>query len=462
MAQNQAPNVVLIVVDDLGWVDVGYNDHTGVFHTPNIDALAAKSAVFTNAYAGAANCAPSRAVLMSGQYSPRHGVYTVNSSERGNEKTRKIIPEPNTPLLDDSIVTMAEMFKSNGYTTGTFGKWHLGEDPKTQGFDHNVAGYTAGHPNSYFSPYNMPHLTDGPDGEYLPNRITSELISWITQVKEQAFFAYVPYYTVHTPIQAIESVKEKYLSHPRIRDSRHATYAAMVELMDINIGRIVRSLEQQNLMDNTLLVFTSDNGGIRAIAHQDPLRGGKGSYYEGGVRVPLVISWPKKIKAKIDATPVVNADFYPTFAKLIGADVSNQILDGADLSALLLEEKPLATRNLYWHFPIYLQAYSPIADQNRDPLFRTRPGSSMRQGNWKLHHYFEDNSYELYNLESDLGEHVNLAPYLPNKVKALAAEMQSWRESINAPVPTQANPKYDAEFTAKYTEQRLLKTKGKK
>ncbi|AWB68903.1 aryl-sulfate sulfohydrolase [Saccharobesus litoralis] len=456
----------MIVVDDLGWADVGYNDFTSVFQTPNIDALAAKSAVYTDAYAGAANCAPSRAVLMSGQYSPRHGVYTVSPSARGNDKTRKLIPEPNVDILNDDIITLAEVFKSVGYSTGSFGKWHLGHDAKTQGFDHNVAGYIKGHPKSYFSPYDLPFLENGPDGEYLPNRITSEVLSWIATVKDQPFFAYVPYYTVHTPLQAIDSVKEKYLSHPRVRNERHATYAAMVELMDINIGRIMRSLHEQNLVDNTLVIFTSDNGGIRSIAYQDPLRGGKGSYYEGGTRVPLVVSWPKKIKAKTDNTPVINADFYPTLANIIGADVSTQTLDGVDLSATLLDiktadKKSLLERSLFWHFPIYLHAYNPRADQSRDPLFRTRPGTTMRKGKWKLHHYFEDNSYELYDLENDLGEHVNLVQYLPDVVNSLSNEMNNWRLDIGAPVPTKLNPKYDAKFTAEYTKKRLL-AKGRR
>lgn len=457
LADKRPPNVLMIVVDDLGWADVGYNDRTGVFQTPNIDALANRSLVFTDAYAGAANCAPSRAVLMSGQYSPRHGVYTVSPSARGNEKTRKLIPEPNVDILDDDVVTLAEMFKVAGYTTGSFGKWHLGDDARTQGFDHNVAGHLKGHPKSYFSPYNMPFLEDGPEGEYLPNRITTELLSWVSANKTKPFFAYVPYYTVHTPLQAIDSVKEKYLSHPNIRNDRHATYAAMVELLDINIGRILRSLEQQRLLSNTLVIFTSDNGGIRSIAYQDPLRGGKGSYYEGGVRVPLLVSWPKNIQARSDTTPVINADFYPTLASLAGVDVRKQILDGVDLSPLLFEEKPIAERSLYWHFPIYLQAYNPKADQSRDPLFRTRPGTTMRSGKWKLHHYFEDNSYELYDLENDLGEHVNLAAYLPDVLQTLTQELNKWRKAVDAPIPSEKNPKYDAEFTAKHTAARLLK-----
>jgi len=208
---NNKPNVLLIVVDDLGWSDVGYNNPKGVFNTPNINALAENGAVFTDAYAGAANCAPSRAVLMSGQFTPRHGIYTVSPSTRGHKKTRKIIPEPNTKFLRENITTMAEMFKKNKYTTGHFGKWHLGDDPKTQGFDHNVAGNKKGHPSTYFSPYNLPFISDGPTGEYLTNRITTEAIDWMKSVKKAPFFAYIPYYTVHTPLQAIASIKAKYI-----------------------------------------------------------------------------------------------------------------------------------------------------------------------------------------------------------------------------------------------------------
>ncbi|MDC2888774.1 sulfatase-like hydrolase/transferase [Psychrosphaera algicola] len=187
-----------------------------------------------------------------------------------------------------------------------------------------------------------------------------------------AIFCLHSFYTVHTPLEATESVKQKYLNHPLIRNERHATFAAMVELMDINVGRIMRSLEQQKLLDNTLVIFTSDNGGIRSISYQDPLRGGKGSYYEGGTRVPLVVSFPSRIAPRTDATPVINADFYPTLASVINADVSKQTLDGSDLSPLWFDNKTLENRNLYWHFPIYLQAYNASADQSRDPLFRTR------------------------------------------------------------------------------------------
>jgi len=465
-APRSPPNIVFINVDDLGWGDIEYNDHSKVFNTPNINQLAKKSVHFTNAYAGAANCAPSRAVLMSGQYTPRHGMYTVSSSARGNKVTRKLIPIKNTEILANDVITMAEMFQRNGYKTATFGKWHLGEDPTTQGFELNVAGNLKGHPKSYFSPYNLPFLQNGPEGEYLTDRLTSEAISWMKSVKSQTFFLYLPYFTVHTPLQAVEKVKQKYLTHPNVNNDKHASYAAMVESMDKNVGRLLNAIKQENLTDNTLIVFTSDNGGIRAISSQAPLRAGKGSYYEGGTRVPLLISWPGKIAAKRVDTPVINADFYPSFMKIINAAPIKQTLDGADISPLLFSaystaENTLRERALFWHFPIYLQAYNAAGDQSRDPLFRTRPGASMRKGRWKLHHYFEDNQYELYDLTNDLSEQVNLAQYRPEVVNRLARELKHWQQGIHAPIPTQKNPYFDAIKTAKFTKQQLIKKQGK-
>jgi arylsulfatase A-like enzyme len=274
-------------------------------------------------------------------------------------------------------------------------------------------------------------------------------------VKKAPFFAYVPYYTVHTPLQAIASIKAKYIGQPGIRNEKHATYAAMVEIMDNNIGRILKSLKDMGIDENTLVVFTSDNGGIRSISYQDPLRAGKGSYYEGGTRVPLIVSWPKKIEADTHDYPVINADFYPTFANTIKAKPDNHLLDGVDLSSLLYQQKELPDRTLFWHFPIYLQDYNSQADQSRDPLFRTRPGSTMRKGKWKLHHYFEDNAFELYDLDNDLGEHVNLASYLPETLATLKQELNEWRKRTNAPVPSELNSDYDAKFEADFLKKKL-------
>ncbi|WP_371196241.1 sulfatase [Glaciecola sp. SC05] len=452
------PNVVMIVVDDLGWADVGYNQNTDLFETPNIDQLAKQSLRFDNAYAGAANCAPSRAVLMSGQYGPRHGIYTVSPSTRGDVQTRKLIPTKNKRGLNAEVVTLAESLKEAGYTTGHFGKWHLGADPDTQGFDKNVAGSGNGMTFHYYSPYKLPNIEDGPEGEYLTRRLTTEVIDWVTSIKDKPFFAYVPYYTVHTPFQADASVIQQYLDKG-ITDKKQATFAAMVEHMDNNVGRILDMLKAQNLADNTLVIFTSDNGGYKMSSFPSPLRAGKGSYYEGGLRVPLLFRWPNKIKPGIDSTPVINADFYPTLLSMSQKPKSGLVLDGVDLSPLLLKQAALQSRDLFWHFPVYLQAHNSKTDQGQDPLFRTRPGSAMRSGNWKLLHYFENNEYELYDLSADLGETNNLADKRPSILKDLSAKLDNWRTQIGAPIPSELNPQYSEEVNQQLIEKELFKRK---
>lgn len=450
------PNVVFILVDDLGWKDVGFMG-SGYYETPNIDKLAGQGVVFTHAYAAAANCAPSRACLMSGMNTPRHGIYTVSPSDRGNDKTRKLIPTPNTEDLRDDIVTMAEMFKKAGYTTGTFGKWHLGEDPLMQGFDVNVGGSRRGNPgkDGYFAPYNLDHIEQGPKGEYLTERLTNEAIKFMNNNKDVPFFLYLPYYTVHTPLQGKEELIEKYKNKKGDAGQSNPVYAAMIEAMDQNLGKLLSELETLGLAENTILVFTSDNGGIRSISHQDPLRAGKGSYYEGGIRVPLVIKWPEVIKkARVDETPVTNLDFYPTFLEITGAVKTGQLIDGASLLTLLKGGK-MTDRPLFWHFPIYLEAYKPLDDESRDPLFRTRPGTAMRLGKWKLHEYFEDDDFELYDLENDPGEKNNLADSLPEKAGELRQMMIEWRQQIAAPVPTEPNPQYNSITEKKMTEKAL-------
>lgn len=436
------PNIIMIVVDDLGWSDVGYNQTTDLFETPNIDHLAQQSLRFNNAYAGAANCAPSRAVLMSGQYGPRHGVYTVSPSARGNAKARKLIPIKNQRGLKSDVNTLAESLKSAGYATGHFGKWHLGNDPDTQGFDVNVAGSHQGMTFHYFSPYKLPNIKDGPEGEYLTNRLTSEMIDWVKSQKDAPFFAYLPYYTVHTPLQAADEKVTKY-QLKGIKNKKEATYAAMVEIMDTNVGRILTMLEQENLAENTLVIFTSDNGGYRMDSFPTPLRAGKGSYYDGGLKVPLLVRWPEKISAGSETLPVINADFYPTLLNFAKAQQPEQVLDGMDLSSVLLGEQTIESRDLFWHFPVYLQAHDALTDQGQDPLFRTRPGSAIRSGNWKLIQYFENNEYELYDLSHDISEKINLATKLPKKVSELKTRLQAWQKATGADIPTKLNPEYD-------------------
>lgn len=446
----EQPNIVLINVDDLGWKDVGFNG-SRYYETPNLDRLAKESVLFTNAYAGAANCAPSRACMMSGQNTPRHGIYTVSSSERGNAKTRRIIPTPNALELPDEQLTLAEVLKTHGYTSCSVGKWHLGDDPRTQGFDENVAGTKVGHPKSYFSPYKNPNLSDGPEGEYLTDRITTEAIDFMTTNKEKPFFLYLPFFTIHTPLQGKEALVEKYKKKEKLDgQGRNPNYAAMVETMDASVGRILNTLDELKL-ENTILIFTSDNGGISFQSRQHPLRAGKGSYYEGGIRVPLLVRWKTKIKqAWTTEMPVTNLDFFPTILDLIGIEKpADKLLDGQSLANVLLKQEEVDERPLFWHFPIYLQAYRVGGDESRDSLFRTRPGSVVRLGDWKLHQYFEDDALELYNLKEDIGEKNNLASTNPTKVTELLGLLEEWRAHTNAPVPTVPNPDYVEGFAPK-------------
>ncbi|PHN02684.1 aryl-sulfate sulfohydrolase [Flavilitoribacter nigricans DSM 23189 = NBRC 102662] len=447
-ATSGPPNIILVVVDDLGWRDVGFMGST-YYETPHLDSLSQRSLVFTNGYAGAANCAPSRACLLSGQNTPRHGIYTVSPSDRGNKKTRKLIPTPNTKTLADSVLTLAEVLQSNGYATCSIGKWHVGDDPTTQGFDINVGGTHAGHPKTYFSPYQNPNLKDGPEGEYLTERLSSEAVHFIRNHREEPFFLYLPYFTIHTPLQGKPGLVDKYEGKKMSGgQGRNPHYAAMIETMDSGIGFIMRTLKSLQLEENTIIIFTSDNGGISYLSRQSPLRAGKGSYYEGGIRVPFMVTWPGRVEGgrKSDA-PVTLMDVYPTVLDLLDLEKpADKLLDGISLKDHILEGDAIAERPLYWHFPIYLQAYRKGEDQSRDSLFRTRPGTVMRLGNWKLHEYFEDGALELYNLEDDLGETNDLSATNPEKAAELHQMMQTWRESTQAPVPTELNPDYDADF----------------
>ena len=443
-----SPNIILINVDDFGWADVGYNNNQ-FYETPNIDLLAAQGMSFTNAYASASNCAPSRACLMTGAYTPRHGIYTVGNSDRGKSYQRKLIPTPNTLILSDNFTTIAEELKQIGYVTASIGKWHLGDDPLTQGFDLNIAGNHKGHPKSYFSPYKNKNLADGCDGEHLTDRLTKEAIKFIKNHSDTNFFLYLPYYAVHTPLQGKQELISKYEQKPDPTEKRNPVFAAMVETVDHNIGELLTALKKLNVRENTIIIFTADNGAMNVISDQEPLRAGKGSYYEGGIREPLIISWPNVIEAGSKShIPVSNIDFYPTILEMVGVEEPlSQIIDGQSILPILSGESiGEINRPLFWHFPIYLQAYKGKDFESRDPLFRTRPGSVIRLGEWKLHEYFEDSGLELYNLKSDIGEKENLADEYPEKTKELHDLLIQWRNNINAPIPTELNPKYNPEL----------------
>ncbi len=437
----ERPNIVLILVDDLGWSDTSFMGNP-VYETPNLDKLSNESVVFSNAYAPAANCAPSRACIMSGKNTPFHGIYTVGSSERGKSKNRKLIPTKNTVTLSDSIVTIAEALKKHGYTSASIGKWHLGEDPKAQGFNINVAGSHAGHPKSYFSPYKNKNIEDGTKGEYLTDRITNEAINFISANKEKPFFLYLPYFTVHTPLQGKQHLIEKYKSKIKNDQRFNPMYGAMVESMDDNVGKLLNSLKTLKIEENTIVIFMSDNGGLASVSTQFPLRAGKGSYYEGGIRVPCIIKWPKKIEKTKKTNAVISGlDIFPTLMDIVN-DKNDYNLEGTSLLPLLTENKSVKERSLVWHFPIYLQGVNTKKDDARDSLFRTRPGSVIRKGKWKLHEYFENGELELYDLDADIGERINLIEDNQEKAQELLDELNTWREARQAPVPKELNPDY--------------------
>ena len=441
--QEKKPNIIIINIDDMGWRDLGFMG-SEFYVTPNIDKLSAQGMVFTNGYAASANCAPSRACLMTGQWTPRHGIYTVGSSERGNSKDRKLIPTKNTTTLDPQIPIFPKVLQENGYATCTAGKWHLSDDPLTYGFDVNIGGGHSGHPKSYYPPYRNVDLQPE-NGEHLTDLVMSKAIDFVKSASKPFLLYYTPY-AVHTPIQPIDSLKVKYENKPPWKGQSNIAYATMIENLDRNIGRLLKVLEDMDAIENTFIVLTSDNGGFYGITYQRPLRDGKGSYYEGGIRVPFMFYWEGRIQAGTQSdVPITNLDIFPSILELTGIDTNKYQMDGESLIPVLTNEGQLKERPLYWHFPIYLQAYDKKNNQTRDSLFRTRPGSVIRLGDWKLHQYFEDNGIELYNLKEDISETTNLAEKQPEKVEELMKVLNQWRVTTEAPVPTTLNPEFESE-----------------
>ncbi len=464
-SSQRPPNIVFILIDDMGWRDVGFMG-SEYYETPNIDRLAAAGMVFTNAYANGPNCAPTRASLMSGQYTPRHGIYTVFPAARGDTRNRKLLVEETETTLDLEVVTIAEALKTVGYATASVGKWHLGGRghlPTDQGFDVNIGGNASGAPAGYFWPYEretapgdvvrIPGLrAGGAEGEYLTDRLTNEALAWMEQNAERPFFLYMTHYAVHTPIQAKPQLTEKYRGKAGSNGQNNPRYAAMIESADESVGRIVRKLDELGIADNTVVIFFSDNGGVGTITSMAPLRGMKGMLYEGGIREPLIVRWPGHTEPGSSAdTPVIGVDFYPTILELAGARRPDQVLDGlsmvplldaaragAELSGRAAELAAFAERPLFWHFPAYLQG-----NRNTDGPWRTSPVGAIRQGDYKLIEFFESGALELYDLGEDLGEATDLAAEMPAKVEELHALMRSWRESVGAYVPTELNPDYD-------------------
>ncbi|WP_185783599.1 sulfatase [Croceivirga lutea] len=434
------PNIIIINVDDMGWKDVGFMG-SQYYETPNLDELASQGMVFTNGYASASNCAPSRACLMTGQWTPRHGVYTVNSSERGKAKDRKLIPTKNTHTLPTQFKILPEVLQENGYTTCQAGKWHLSDNPLEYGFDVNIAGGHNGLPKSYYPPYKNVTIEKG-SAEYLTDLIVEKALKFIDTVQKPFYLNYAPY-AVHVPIMPVDSIVPKYAKKSPWQGQGNAEYASMVDNLDRNIGLLVHKLKEKGLFEKTVIVFTSDNGGLYGITKQKPLRAGKGSYYEGGIREPFFFVFNEKIRPETTSDiPITNLDLFPTILHYAGVASDSLNLDGENLAVLLEEKEENLERLLFWHFPIYLQAYNVDDNENRDPLFRTRPGSVIRKGDWKLHYYFEDDGMELYNLADDIGEKNNLVEKYPDKTNELLGLLKQWWKRTDAPIPDQLNPEY--------------------
>jgi len=447
LIESSPPNIVVFLVDDLGWRDVGFQG-SRFYETPHLDSFAGEGLVFERAYSNAPNCAPSRAALMSGQYAPRTGIYTVGGAARGNAAYRRLVPVENRTDLSTDAVTFAEVLQAAGYRTATMGKWHLGDDPTQHGFDVNVGGNKTGTPKGgHFSPYKNPQLADGEEGESLTARLTDSAVEFIGENKERPFLLYLSHYAVHTPIQTAAELQAKYKAKEPTDEQKNAKYAGMIESVDASFGRVMAALAEHGLADNTLVVFTSDNGGHGSITSNVPLRGAKGMLYEGGIRVPLAMRWPGKIEpGSTTRAPVIGTDLYPTLLAVAGVpEPKKHVLDGFDLTPLWTEGAEFKRAGaLFWHFPAYLE------QGKKSPRpFRTRPAGAVRVGEFKLIEFFEDGRLELYDTDADEGEAHNLADELPGLVEALQAEMTAWRFSTKAPIPTTKNPEFDAAALAK-------------
>lgn len=438
-AANQ-PNIIFILADDLGYTDVACYG-SNFYETPNIDRLAEQGMRFTDGYTCGPNCQPTRAALMSGQYMPRTGVYTVGSIDRFNWQSRPLRPMDNVIKLPLAKITIAQSLKKAGYATGMFGKWHLGNDgqhhPGKRGFDEAIES----------SGQHFDFKTDPPvdyrTGEYLADFLTGKAVDFIRRHQDGPFFLYLPHFGVHSPHQAKPDLIAKFKAKRPAGGHHDPAYAAMIYSVDESVGRIVALLDQLKLADNTLVIFASDNGGVggyeregikqaNGITDNAPLRGGKGMLYEGGVRVPYIFRWPGKIaKGAVCDQPINSEDLYPTLLEIAGAEPPpNYPLDGTSYVKLLTGggKGKLTREAIYWHFPGYLGAGAGS--------WRTTPAGAIRSGDWKLLEFFEDNHVELYNLRNDLGETKNLAEQQPDKAKALHEKLVAWRKELHAPMPT--------------------------
>ena len=460
-ASAAGPNIVFFLADDLGWRDLScYGSR--FYETPNIDALAASGARFTQAYAACPVCSPTRASIMTGKYPVRMRVTDYISPSGGNQpdkwnRNTKLMPAAYSDRMPLEEVTLAEALKQSGYATFFGGKWHLGPEgfwPEDQGFDINEGGWEHGGPwggDSYFSPYGNPNLEDGPAGEYLPARLARETAEFIGDNRDKPFLAYLSFYSVHTPLMTTQALEEKYVakaeqlafSGPRwiresFRDARqaqdHAVYGGMVEALDSAVGTVLRAIDENGLRNRTIVVFMSDNGGLSTSEGSPtanlPLRGGKGWMYEGGIREPMLVRAPGTTEpGAVITSPVTSVDFYPTLLELAGLRTRpDQHLDGASMAPLLRGER-VRREAMYWHYPHY-------GNQGG------APSAAIRDGDWKLIRWYEDGSTELFHLGDDPGERYDLARLMPAKAAELEKQLSAWLEQVDANMPT-TNPAFD-------------------
>ncbi len=456
--KNTSPNVIFIIADDLGYTDLGTYG-SDFYETPNLDQLANNAAKFTNGYSNCPVCSPSRASFQTGKYPVNTGITDWIKGRKAENGTtandRWIVPDTEYDMkLSD--ITIAEALKDKGYATAFLGKWHLGETdafwPENQGYDVNIGGWSAGGPHTvngskaYFSPYGNPRLKDGPAGEYLPERLTNEAISILKNTNDKPLFMCLSYYLVHTKLEAkdediaiFKQKREKVgiteeqefvklapwmasatgngKSYKERIKQGNPTYSAMIKALDDNVGRLITYLKQAGTYDNTLIMFVSDNGGLATAEGSStsnlPLAKGKGWMYEGGIRVPFIIKPPQFTKAKVIDTPVSGVDFFPTIMEYATSSSSATAIDGQNLKPLIESAKGIQERPIFWHYPHY-------SNQGGNP------SSAIRLGDFKLIHDLELDSYELYNLKTDIGETKNLAASLPQKVNELKALLNNW------------------------------------
>jgi len=435
-------NIILINMDDLGWTDLGCFG-SQYYETPNIDKLCVRGMKFTNAYAACAVCSPTRAAIMTGRYPARIGITDWIRAEfqggrivggknpTGYNKSRDLLCPKNHMFLEHSDVTIAELLKPIGYTTCHIGKWHLGPEqwyPETQGFDFNHGGCDYGQPPSYFDPYknrkcqNIPTLPPRKQGEYLTDREAGEAVSFIRRHKDRPFFLHMAHYAVHTPIQAKADLKAKYENRAKTTKQENAAYAAMVHSVDDAVGRIVATLDNLALSKHTMIIFTSDNGGLLGPTDNTPLRQGKGHPYEGGIRIPQIICWPGVVKpGTVCKDPVISVDFFPTIAEATLSAMPNRAIDGESLIPLLKQSGSLKRDSIFWHFPHYRG--------------RIAPYSIIRSGKWKLLKRYAGKQHELFNLESDISEKNDLSKTMPEKVTELDTTLTKWLKGVGAKMP---------------------------